>query len=301
VSGFGSAMSWLEGVIWAPSRTRGLLHALVGTSIGWAAGRVLVLVAGPVRRGSRSGRPSATATRRRSDPGAFVAGLVATWAVVAGRALGDAASAVGQALADEDLARARALLPALVGRDPENLDREAIARAVIESVAENTVDAVVAPVFWSVVSGPPGAFAYRAVNTMDAMVGHRSARYERYGWAAARLDDLANWLPARMSAVLVAAVAPGSAPEVWRAVRHDAGAHPSPNAGVAEAAFAGALGLRLGGVNSYRGRVEQRGVLGHGRSPEPADIQAAVELARRVSLLLSGLLVAPTVFGWLRR
>src|SRR5206468_9435838 len=128
---------------------------------------------------------------------------LATYVAVAGRGLTDAAGAVGAALEEDDLDRARALLPTLVGRDPTGLDEKEIARAVVESVAENTVDAVVAPALWAVALGAPGTLGYRAVNTLDAMVGHRSARYLQYGWASARLDDLANWVPARVTALLV--------------------------------------------------------------------------------------------------
>ena len=127
--------------------------------------------------------------------------------------------------------------------------------------------------------------SYRAVNTLDAMVGHRSPRYERYGWASARLDDVAGWVPARVTAALVAAARPRSAAAVWTAVRTQAPAHPSPNAGVAEAAFAAALGLRLGGESRYGDRVEIRPPLGTGRPAEPADIARAVALARDVGAL----------------
>jgi adenosylcobinamide-phosphate synthase len=156
----------------------------------------------------------------------------------------------------------------------------------VESVAENTSDAVVAPLFWGALAGLPGLLGYRAVNTLDAMIGHRSPRYLRFGWAAARLDDAANWLPARLAAVLTAAIAPsvaGSPAAAWRAWRRDARQHPSPNAGVVEAAFAGSLGVRLGGTNSYQGRAEVRGVLGDGRPVAVADIARAVRLSRRVS------------------
>jgi len=194
---------------------------------------------------------------------------------------------------------ARAALPGLVGRDPTGLDAGEIARAVVESVAENTVDAIVAPALWAALAGAPGALGYRAVNTLDAMVGHRSARYLRYGWASARLDDAANYLPARVTAALVVAVRPGAAAAVWRAVRIQAPAHPSPNSGVAEAAFAAALGLRLGGSNRYSDRTEVRAALGSGRAPTAADIPAAVRLSRDVSLALVGLLAgAAFVSAW---
>ena len=140
--------------------------------------------------------------------------------------------------------------------------------------------------------GAPGALGFRAVNTMDSMVGHRSARYERYGWASARLDDVAAWLPARATAALVAVVRPGAAGAVWRVTRQDAPRHPSPNAGVAEGAFAAALGLRLGGENRYGARIEMRPPLGDGRPPERDDIGRAVRLADDVGLALAGGLAA---------
>ena len=168
-------------------------------------------------------------------------------------------------------------------------------------MAENTVDAVVAPALWAAVAGAPGALGYRAVNTLDAMVGHRSARYERYGWASARIDDGAGWVPARATALLVALVRPGAGAEVLRTVRRDAPAHPSPNAGVAEAAFAAALGLRLGGVNRYGDRTEERAPLGQGRPPRRHDIAEAVRLSNDVGLALAGLLAAAGALSHLLR
>jgi adenosylcobinamide-phosphate synthase len=159
-------------------------------------------------------------------------------------------------------------------------------------VAENTSDAVVAPLLWGAVAGPAGLLGYRAVNTLDAMVGHRSPRYARFGWAAARLDDVANLAPARVSAVLAAAFAPGPALRAWR---WDAGRHPSPNAGPVEAAFAGALGVRLGGANRYGDDVQDRGHLGDGRPPGPPDVLRALRLANRVDLLALALAVALAV------
>ena len=168
---------------------------------------------------------------------------------------------------------------------------------MVESVAENTVDALVAPAFWAAVCGAPGALGYRAVNTLDAMVGHRSTRYLAYGWASARLDDVANYLPARLTAALVAGVRPGRAAAVWRAVRSQAPAHPSPNAGVAEAAFAAALGVRLGGRNRYGDRVEHRPWLGQGRPAARADIRPAVRLSDDVSWLLTVILATAGLAG----
>ena len=138
-----------------------------------------------------------------------------------------------------------------MGRDPSLLDESGIAAAVIESVAEKSVDAVIAPAFWAAIAGAPGAAAYRAINTMDAMVGRRNERYERFGWAAARLDDVANYVPARIFAGLAVGLRPSQAKDIVTAVRRDAPAHPSPNAGVAEAAVAAALGRQLGGPLRY--------------------------------------------------
>jgi len=260
VAAFGSAMRRVEDALYCDSRIAGAAHAVVGVTLGALAGRLL-----------------------RST-------TVATALAVAGRSLASTATDVARALDDGDLSRARAVLPALAGRDAEDLDDKEIARAVVESVAENTVDAVVAPALWAAVAGATGALGYRALNTLDAMVGHRSRRYERYGWASARLDDLAGWVPARVTAALVIAVRPRDGQAVWRAVRRDAPAHPSPNAGVAEAAFAAALGLRLGGANSYGGRLDLRPALGDGRPAEAHDIHRAVALSRDVSLALAAAL-----------
>jgi adenosylcobinamide-phosphate synthase len=178
----------------------------------------------------------------------------------------------------------------LVGRDPSDLDEGEISRAVVESVAENTVDAIIAPAFWAAVAGARGALGYRAINTMDAMVGHHSTRYEHYGWASARLDDVANWIPARLTAALVILVRPRTAKEILHAVSTQAKEHPSPNAGVSEAAFAAALGLTLGGRNVYGDRVEDRTLLGRGRRPDAVDIGAAVKLSRDVTSAFVALL-----------
>jgi adenosylcobinamide-phosphate synthase len=153
-------------------------------------------------------------------------------------------------------------------------------------VAENTSDAVVAPLLWGACLGLPGLLGYRAVNTLDAMIGHHSPRYERFGWAAARLDDAANLIPARVTALLAGVLAPavgGRPGQALRTLRRDGGQHPSPNAGQCEAAFAGALGVRLGGRSSYQGRTEQRGLLGDGAPPTARDITRAVWLSRLVS------------------
>ncbi|WP_336322173.1 cobalamin biosynthesis protein [Streptomyces lavendofoliae] len=267
VAAFGRAAGAVEGLLWRDDRAWGALHAVV--CAGGAAGAA-ALVTGAVRN-------------RGLLPVALTAASV--WAVVGGTSLGREARAVGGALAAGDLDVARERLPHLCGRDPQALDGPGIARAVVESVAENTSDAVVGALVWGAVGGVPGLVAFRAVNTLDAMVGHRSPRYRRFGWASARLDDAAGWPGARLTAAL-AAVAGGDPRGAVRAWRADAAKHPSPNAGPVEASFAGALGVRLGGTLSYGGRVEHRPVLnGAGRVVEVPDIERAVRLSRRVSAL----------------
>ncbi len=208
---------------------------------------------------------------------------------------------VGDQMADalerNDIDAARALVPSLCGRDPDELDAAGIARATVESIAENTSDATVGPLVWSAVFGAPGAVVYRAINTLDAMVGYRTPRYRSFGWASARLDDLVNLVPARVAGIAVAASSgrAGSAIRIWA---RDAAGHPSPNAGVVEAAFAGALDLRLGGRTVYRNHVEDRPSLGDGRAPEVADIRRAVRLSRRVQAVSAGVAV---VAAWALR
>jgi len=219
-------------------------------------------------------------------PGA--AGLaVATWVALGGTSLTRTGSKMGRLLAAGDVAAARGLLPSLCGRNPEVLDVDGLTRAALESVAENTSDAHVAPLLWASLAGAPAVLLYRAINTLDAMIGYRSPRYHRFGWAAARLDDAANLLPARVTAVLVAVCAPvvgGSPRDAIRVWRRDAARHPSPNAGVVEAAFAGALGIRLGGPTRYAHTLEIRPRLGDGPPPGVHDLRRAVRLSRTVQL-----------------
>jgi adenosylcobinamide-phosphate synthase len=265
VAAYGRTMEAVERRCYDDQRRRGVFYAAVGVGgpalIGWL-----------MERSSRMAGALSMAA--------------ATYLAVAGRALGEAAAEVAGPLGAGDLERARERLPALVGRNPAGLDAREVARAVVESVAENTVDAIVAPVLWALTAGPPGVLGYRALNTLDAMVGHVSPRYARFGWASAKADDAAAWVPARVTALLVAAVRPGQAGAVWQAVRWQAPQHPSPNAGVAEAAFAAALGVSLGGTNDYLGRVERRPVLGTGRPACHADIRRARSLSRDVTVAL---------------
>jgi len=304
VAAFGRAAAALEARDYADSRLRGAAHA---------AACVLAVAA-----------PAALLHRRTRGrpPSQAAAAALTVWAVTGARSLHFYAERAMVALARHDLAEAREVLPSLCGRDPAGLDATEMARAVIESVAENTCDAVVAPLLWGAVAGLPGLAAYRAINTLDAMVGYRSPRYLRFGWASARLDDAANWVPARATAALTIACAPvasattktqtqmvplpgtsaqgppaeghrlpGPAAAAMRAVLRDGARHPSPNAGRCEAAFAGALGLRLGGTNVYGGVTEVRPDLGNGRAPEPDDIRRAIRLSQAVTAAATGLAV----------
>lgn len=261
VAGFGRVASRVERGLYADSRWRGVVYAGVLVGGAGAAGVALERVA-----------------RGRLGHALVTAGV--TWAVLGGTSLGREGLLMARALERGDLEAARERLPHLCARDPRGLDAEGLARAVVESVAENTSDASVAPLFWGAVAGIPGLMTYRAVNTLDAMVGYRSPRYERFGWAAARLDDVANWAPARITGGLVVLC---SGREAWRVLRRDGARHPSPNAGRCEAAFAGALGVRLGGVNRYGGRVERRPEMGDGRAPEAGDVRRAVRLSAAVT------------------
>ena len=198
-----------------------------------------------------------------------------------------------------DLDAARAHVGELVGRDTAYLSLNEVARAAVESVAENTSDGVVAPMLYGFLWGVPGALAYKAVNTLDSMVGHPHPPYGDFGWASARLDDLANLLPARLTALSVATVSGSTrrADETLSTARRYGRLTKSPNAGWAEAAFAGALELRLGGTNSYGGVLRRAPALGDGRPPGTADIRRAVSLMRRACLFLSSLAVVATLAG----
>jgi adenosylcobinamide-phosphate synthase len=227
--------------------------------------------------------------------GALGAALIST--SLSMRGLTRAPGAVERELLEGDLERARASVGALVGRDTEDLWAAEISRAAVESVAENASDGVVAPMLYGFFFGAPGALAYRAVNTLDSMVGYRVGPYAELGWASARLDDLANLVPARATALAAAAVSGRPISTVATALRYGP-LTTSPNAGWAEAAFAGALGLSLGGTNSYGGVVRRGAILGDGRRPEPEDIRRAVRLMGRCCALVAA---AAVVVGRPRR
>jgi len=269
VAGFGRVAGLVERRVYSPTVAAGALYTAACAGL-------------PVLTGMALERAV-----RRHPAARFLSTAALTWVVLGGRSLRREAAAMSESLAAGDLDAARARLPHLAGRDPSTLDSGELSRATIESVAENASDAVVGPLFWGAVAGLPGLAGYRAANTLDAMVGHRSPRYARFGTASARLDDLANLLPARRTALLTAAVAPvvgGRPAAALRTWWRDGDRHPSPNSGQCEAATAGALGVRLGGRNVYAGRVEERPVLGDGKPPAPHDIARSVRLCSAVEI-----------------
>jgi adenosylcobinamide-phosphate synthase len=264
VAGFGTAAGALERRVYAPNRRSGVAFTAV------AVGAPVLL-----------GLAGAVATRRRPVARAVLV-AAATWTVLGGRTLRRESRIMAGHLEHGDLDAARGRLNHLCGRDPSRLDEPELARATVESVAENTSDAVVAPLIWGGLLGLPGLLGYRAANTLDAMVGHRSKRYARFGTASARLDDALNLVPSRLTGLLTVAAAPvagGSAGETLRVWRRDRNDHPSPNAGQCEAAMAGALGVRLGGRNVYFGRSEVRPFLGDGPRPSAGHLRRAARVS----------------------
>jgi adenosylcobinamide-phosphate synthase len=277
---FGQAAAKSEQVTYRDSRIAGAVH--VGLLLAAVGLLGVALQHGAGRRG-RLCSVAAIAT--------------ATWVSLGGTSLARTGLAMAELLDRGDVEAARRLLPSLCGRDPTRLDGAGLTRAALESVAENTSDAQVAPLLWAAAGGVPAVLGYRVVNTLDSMIGHRSPRYIRFGWAAARLDDAANYVGARATAMLVVLGAPtvgGSPLGAVRAWRCDAARHPSPNAGVVEAAFAGALGVRLGGPTQYHHELQIRPTLGDGRQPTVADLRRAVVLSRVVqagaAVLAAGML-----------
>jgi adenosylcobinamide-phosphate synthase len=265
VAVFGRAAARLERLTYRDSRIAGALH--VGLLVG-----ALGLLGSALQ-------------------GSIAATAAATWISLGGTSLARTGVSMAELLERDDVEAARRLLPSLCGRDPARLDSAGLTRAALESVAENTSDAQVAPLLWAAVGGVPAVLGYRGINTLDAMIGHRSPRYLRFGWAAARLDDAANFVAARATAALVVLCAGflgGSPSGAVRAWRRDAARHPSPNAGVVEAAFAGALGVRLGGPTQYQHELQIRPTLGDGREPTVADLRRAVQLSRMVSAVCAG-------------
>ncbi|GAB7069544.1 cobalamin biosynthesis protein [Mycobacterium hodleri] len=283
VAAFGTAAASLERVTYSDSRAAGVAHT--GILLG-ALGVLGVL--------------AERAAARRGPRWTAAVTAAATYVALGGTSLGRTGAAMADFLDAGDVDGARGLVPSLCGRDPQSLDEAGIARATVESVAENTADAQVAPLWWGAIGGAPGLLVYRGANTLDAMIGHMSPRLLHFGWAAARFDDVANYLPARVTGLLVATCAPvvsGSPRAAVAAWRRDAARHPSPNAGVVEASFAGALGVRLGGPTQYAHRLEIRPTLGEGQAPEVADVMRSVRLSRAVQLAAAGIAVAVTAVG----
>jgi len=290
VKGMGSLVSWLERGLSRPEagaaaqRWRGRLACLVNLAVNTAIGGFLAWAL--LQTGL-----------------AFLIEALIVALLLAGRDLYDHVARVARALGRGGLAGGREAVRHIVGRDPDSLDEHGVARAAIESLAEGFCDAVVAPAFWYVVFGLPGLFAYKALNTADSMIGHTSERYREFGRASARLDDLANWIPARLAGMVVVGagwLAQGAdARAAYAAMRRDAPKHRSPNAGWTEAAFAGALGLRLAGPRRYQGRTVEDAWMGDGRSAATAaDIRRALGLY----LHAAGLFVAVMlVCAWLNR
>jgi adenosylcobinamide-phosphate synthase len=238
----------------------------------------------------------------RRVPFGWVLEAILASTLLAQRELGRAVKAVADTLA-VSLDSGRAAVSQIVGRDPHVLDESGVARAAIESLAESTSDAVVAPLFWLFVGGLPGILLYKAVNTADSMVGHRNERYAEFGWASARFDDVVNWIPARLTALLVAGASfltRRTDPEAaWSTALRDARKHASPNAGWPEAAFAGSLGIELGGPRAYDGEVHELPSFGDGRAELTAsDILPALVLYWTAMNLLLGLAIALGFLLW---
>lgn len=245
-----------------------LILIALGGGMGWA---IEAMVQGPI--------------------GALTIILLATIGL-AQRSLYDHVAAVMRPLAAGDLPKARAALSHIVGRDTDDLDAQGIAAGATETLAESLCDGIVAPAFWFLLLGLPGLFIFKCISTADSMIGHKDARHGEFGWAAARFDDLLNWVPARLSGLLIC-IAGGR--DSWRIMRRDAHRHLSPNAGWPESAMAGALAVKLGGGALYAGDWIARQTLGDGPRPAPADLQRAMIIFRRscgLLWLISG------IFAW---
>lgn len=260
----------------ANRRARGLVAALAVIALAAVAGAL------------------AQALLPEGAAGTVLLGVLA-WPLVAARSLHQHVAAVARPLAIGDVDGARGAVAMIVGRDPARLDGAGIARAGLESLAENASDGVIAPLFWGALLGLPGIAGYKAVNTLDSMIGHRTPRHNAFGWASARIDDIANLVPARLTGLLFALVStrPRAAlATMWR----DAGRHRSPNAGWPEAALAGALEIRLSGPRVYHDRIAEEPWLNEGApDPQPDDIGRALRLFRFVVLALALLLAALAV------
>jgi adenosylcobinamide-phosphate synthase len=289
---------------------RRLAHpvVLVGACIGWLDRRLNLETWSPAQRklagigavilllaiSILSGLAIEMALRQIAFSSLLI-GLVAS-TLIAQRSLYQHVARVRTAFADGGLADARSAVAMIVGRDPDQLDEAGVCRAAIESCAENFSDGVVAPVFWLALLGLPGLIAYKALNTADSMIGHLSPRYESFGWAAARLDDLVNLIPARLSGLLVAVVAPfagGTTATALRVMWRDAAKHRSPNAGWPESAMAGALGLALAGPRRYGTRIVDDVFL----NAEARKDATPGDIGRALNLLIAACLLQGAVYA----
>ena len=280
----GHPVTWLGGLIdaldarWNRSSNTPAMRCGAGIVVAL----IVIALAAGIGRLVQSAMPSGWS-------GVVLTGVLA-WPFVALRALYDHVAAVRDHLRTGDIEAARKAVSMIVGRDPNRLDEAGIARATIESLAESTSDGIVAPLFWGALFGLPGIIGYKAVNTLDSMIGHRSERHEAFGWAAARIDDIANFIPARLTGLLFALT--GSAPrDALLCMFKDARHHRSPNAGWPEAAMAGSLGVRLCGPRSYHGEVANEPWLNAGaRDPVAAEISRALEIYVRAMLTVAAVL-----------
>jgi len=237
----------------------------------------------------------------------WLAALLEVWMVattIAWKGLRQAGQGVFRELAREDLSGARSAVSMIVGRDTASLPEDEVVRATVETLAENLVDAIVSPVFFALVGGAPLAWCYRSVNTLDSMVGYKNARYQDFGFVSARLDDILNYIPARLTALLLwMAIALregiGTARRGWRIYRRDAHKHPSPNGGIPEALVAGALGVQLGGENVYQGVISERARMGDAQRPlVRGDIQLVTGYLDTASVLLAMICLLVSAVGW---
>lgn len=271
---FGNYATWLEQKLYRDSKVAGAVYVAACTV------------------------PPTLATAVVAKKAPQLALIAALWASLGGATLQRTATHMADNLDARDIEGARNWVPWLCSRDPQSLNAAGMARATVESVSENTSDAVVAPIVWSLV-GAPGVIAHRCVNTLDAMIGYKSERYGEFGWAAAKLDDLMAWVPARLTALIHTgfAASAGRGEEALRAWANDAPKHPSPNAGPVEATAAAALGVQLGGETQYAHGVEQRPTLGEGISPNTATIRQAVRLSMMVQGVAGGVVAGIGVAG----
>ncbi|WP_353474407.1 adenosylcobinamide-phosphate synthase CbiB [Salipiger sp. H15] len=290
------------------------LYARIGHPVTWL-GRAIAALEARLNRGGRTRRlvlgalttalvvtlatlPALAAQALLPDTLAgSLLGAVLAWPLIAMRSMHDHVAAVARPLARGDMAEARRAVSMIVGRDPERLDAAGIARAATESLAENSSDGIVAPLFWGAVAGLPGIAAYKAVNTLDSMIGHRNDRYEAFGKLAARLDDAVNWIPARLTGLVFALASGRRARDGLRVMLRDAPKHRSPNAGWPEGAMAAALDVRLSGPRVYGDRVaEEPWLNGGARDPDPRDLGRALALYRRAMALCALALAALILF-----